>query len=167
MPCGIYVRHPRKSIEERFWSRVDKLGENECWNWLGSKLRGGYGNLNIDGGTFQAHRVSYILHFGEIPDGMLVCHTCDNPPCVNPKHLWLGTHLDNARDKVNKHRQAKGEFCGRVKYTAEEIGCIRLVYFYSHCSMHKIARLYKITYSHINAILHNRVWKNENFCFGK
>lgn len=94
---------------ERFWAHVHKSGENECWLWhtkmypIGEYI--GYGSFAINGESFSASRVSYLLRFGSIPKGMLVCHHCDNPPCVNPNHLFLGTHRDNTMDSVIKGRR--------------------------------------------------------------
>lgn len=81
-----------------------------CWLWLGRE-RGsnGYGSIKVNGKHVQAHRYSYELKFGEIPKGMIVCHTCDVPACVNPSHLFIGTTQDNSDDKVAKQRQARGK----------------------------------------------------------
>lgn len=87
----------------RFWSAVDRSGD--CWLWMKSRGRGGYGRFSVHSGHSPAHRVAYELAKGEIPDGLLVCHSCDNPPCVNPAHLWLGTQVTNAIDMASKGRQ--------------------------------------------------------------
>lgn len=91
---------------ERFLDKV--LRGNECWEWQGATSENGYGQFRVGDKTLQAHRVSWLLHFGPIPDGMCVCHKCDNRSCVKPGHFFLGTLLDNIQDKVNKGRQSKG-----------------------------------------------------------
>ncbi len=86
----------------RFWNKVKKE-ESGCWNWIGA-LRSGYGIIKIDGKLISTHRLSYILTNGNIPEGMFICHKCDNPKCVNPDHLFLGTRSDNMIDALNKGR---------------------------------------------------------------
>jgi hypothetical protein len=88
----------------KFWLKVKKTSEDGCWNWTGYKNAEGYGAVQWNGKLDRAHRISYRLFHGPIPPGILVCHHCDNPPCVNPKHLFLGTNQDNTDDKVEKHR---------------------------------------------------------------
>lgn len=108
----VYSHSPRvqKSSEERFWLKVDKSGgEDACWRWTGAHAINGYGLLWIKDKHVYAHRFSFILFNGGIADGMLVCHKCDNPICVNPKHLFSGTNNDNVQDKVNKGRSPKGD----------------------------------------------------------
>lgn len=94
---------PKKTPrDERFWQKVEKT--DTCWLWRGSKNTTGYGQLRTDR-LEKAHRISWEIHNGPIPDGLAVLHACDNPPCVNPSHLWLGTQADNARDRQAKGRQ--------------------------------------------------------------
>lgn len=88
----------------RFWGKVQKLDDSECWNWIGSKCRFGHGQIRIRGRLVRSHRLSFLIHRGLISDKMLVCHKCDNPKCVNPSHLFLGTHSDNVKDMISKKR---------------------------------------------------------------
>ena len=102
-----------KMLNERqydnFFAKVVR-GESTdaCWVWTGSKSSKGYGNFNVNRSTQSSHRISYRLHVGEIGEGLIICHTCDNPACVNPDHLFTGTHLDNVTDKMDKGRDRYG-----------------------------------------------------------
>lgn len=89
----------------RFWRLVDKSGgDDACWPWTGSPSTNGYGQFGIKSRKIPAHRLAYLFHFGHIDPALLVCHRCDNPPCCNPAHLFLGNHTDNARDMIAKGR---------------------------------------------------------------
>ena len=86
----------------RFWLRVDKCDDDECWNWLGCLNTHGYGSFGFRQATIGAHRISYEINKGTIPEGRHICHSCDNKRCVNPKHLFLGSHTDNMADATAK-----------------------------------------------------------------
>src|SRR6202000_2627686 len=92
------------TIEDRFWSKVAKGEPDECWPWTASKDGLGYGLFGKDRRVQKAHRVAFELTSGPISEGAVICHSCDNPPCCNPAHLWSGTRSDNARDMVAKGR---------------------------------------------------------------
>ena len=116
--------------EHRFWSKVEKRGPihpifGRCWTWLGALCSFGYGHFSSEGMQGPVHRYSYKLHKGNIPDGLYVCHHCDNPSCVNPKHLFVGTPQDNMLDKLSKDRQPRYNGIGRGKLTKEQVIEIR------------------------------------------
>lgn len=108
----------KEEFIERFWDKVDKTGD--CWEWTGSRNASGYGQFNNKPfGTSAAHRISFLLSVGEILPGNVICHRCDNPPCVNPDHLFQGTHADNMQDAINKGRLV-GPFGDRVSKKTEK-----------------------------------------------
>lgn len=90
----------------RFFSGIKKDSITGCWEWSRTKNNHGYGMMGVCTDAILVHRYSWMHHYGEIPDGLIVCHKCDNPPCANPEHLFLGTHKDNVHDKISKGRDA-------------------------------------------------------------
>ena len=94
---------------KRFWDKVKIAGPDECWEWQASIGKNGYGAFKFDGWMRPASRIAWLLTNGEIPDGMLVCHKCDNRKCCNLNHLFLGTHADNMQDMMNKGRYVSGQ----------------------------------------------------------
>lgn len=154
----------RKTMEERFWSKVDRAGDGECWCWNGTKISGyGIVVLWIDKKRKhkRAHRLSYELNIGPIPEGMEVCHRCDNPPCVNPAHLFLGTHGDNVRDMHRKGRwnpgNRNGERNGRAKLTAANVKSIRRLRE-KGWTQQRIADKFGVSQPLVGLILRGKVW---------
>lgn len=104
--------HPQYTAKDvaRFWSKVDRShGPDACWNWTTSTFSSGYGQFKVGERNLRSHRVAWEMSHGSIPDGLSVLHHCDNRRCVNPAHLWLGTHKDNMRDMAQKSRAAAGD----------------------------------------------------------
>jgi hypothetical protein len=141
------------------------VDENNCWNFTGYRNPYGYGNIRIDGKTKLAHRAMWEEVFGEIPAGMYACHKCDNPACINPDHLFLGTNLDNVRDMKNKGRErhvcACGEKCVTSKLTLEDVEKIRSL-GENGLSQRKIAVLFGVDRSTVGDIQKYKSWKHEN-----
>ena len=115
----------RASLAERLWRRVDKRTPVECWEWQGYINTTGYGQMGAGDGTrtIGTHRAAWVVTNGEVPPGLLVCHTCDNRACCNPSHMFLGTVKDNAVDMVQKGRGrgAEGIANGRAKLTRAQV----------------------------------------------
>jgi hypothetical protein len=145
---------PRQSIEDRFNDKVDRSGD--CWKWQAAKTQRGYGRFRFPWGHQLAHRFSYELANGPIPEDMFVCHSCDNPSCVNPDHLFLGTHADNMVDMKAKKRQARGAGHGRAKLTADDVENIRANS--ENLSGRQLAGIFGVSNVTIARILNRTIW---------
>lgn len=147
---------------ERFLRFVEKT--DTCWIWKGSKNEKGYGWIRFNNGGFRAHRLSYILFNGEIPKdntyhGVCVLHKCDNPSCVNPEHLFLGSNDDNVKDMVIKLRNTIGERNGCAKLESKDVIKIREM-SKGGVSGRKIAELFNISESTVSQIINKRRWQH-------
>ncbi len=112
-------------MQERFDTKFEQVTETGCWLWTACSDKDGYGKIQKDGEKCSAHRISWELSHGEIPDGLHVLHKCDTPACVNPNHLFLGTIQDNNADKLCKGRVSSGERHGRAKLSESDVRAIR------------------------------------------
>jgi len=150
-----------KPIQDRFWSYVNKATNNGCWEWTASTIPAGYGKIKADGKYLLAHRVSWVIHFGEIPAGdmywtMCVCHHCDNKLCVNPSHLFLGSHKDNMADMVAKGFAPRGENHGSAKLTEKQVLFIRS--HYPKLTQIHMARMFGLSQSGIGRVVRRKTW---------
>lgn len=157
--CPVSGRKP--SAHERFWARVDRSDDEGCWLWTGPIRGNGYGGFYVDGLAFYAHRWAYVCHYGEDPGAFLVCHRCDNPSCVNPSHLFLGDHIDNARDMESKGRGGDrrnfGRRNGRAKITLADAATIRRRWSGGE-AIAALARDFAVSTSTISDVVHRRRW---------
>jgi len=143
---------------ERFWSRVQVQGPADCWEWTGD-IRVKYGRLSLWSVHYSVHRIAYFLSTGIDPKSNHVCHTCDNPTCCNPAHLWLGTTQNNTQDKVDKGRCAnnKGTKNPAVKLTEAKVRRIRIE-FSKGMNQCALGRKYGVTHQMIHRIVKRKNW---------
>lgn len=146
-----------EKTRKRFFSKVTRT-EADCWEWhRADKFSGGYGKFNVKAKQVLAHRYSWFLHQGTIPKGLLVCHTCDNRVCVNPQHLFLGTHADNTRDAWNKGRVLFGEKSPCSKITEVQVREIRRL-CETGLTNRTIAKKYNLNQSQVSRIKTGKRW---------
>lgn len=161
--------HPRyRPLEQRFWSKVEKTPS--CWLWTATKLTSGfpYGMIGTDGTNKLAHRVSYELAYGGIPEGMNVLHHCDNPSCVRPDHLFLGTQKENAHDMARKGRRRggfdtinqDGERNRQAKVTTDMVRAIRRRYAQGDVYQAQLALEYGVSVTTVSQIISRKRWRH-------
>lgn len=153
-----------KSIKERFESKFLKV-ESGCFEWIGhlrgkAANNGRYGAFKIGIKNYLAHRVAYELYKNPIPTGYKVCHTCDNPVCVNPEHLFLGTHADNMADMKSKHRGTIGEKGFNNKLKPWQVKAIRYFKRYGNYLNRELALLYGVSTTTVTHILNRKYWNH-------
>ena len=164
-----YVKRIRKTVKDRF---CEKFYESEtgCWVWTGAQNTVGYGHFRINGKTEKAHRVAYQLFVSDIAEldnvdyrGTCVMHKCDNPLCVNPDHLVLGTHADNMTDKKNKCRVVTNPTRGETNYnallSANDVIDLRMLRSYG-VSLSLLAKEYGVSKGCISSLARNKTWKH-------
>lgn len=154
-----------KTVLERFSEKYEIDSNTGCWNWNASIFNSGYGRFRFHDKSFLAHRFSWILHNEEIPDGLYVCHKCDNRKCVNPEHLFLGDAQDNQRDMREKGRggDVSGSKNGMVKLTETDVSEIRRLYnigTYGRYSIDILARKYNVSRTQVSRIVNGKNWKH-------
>lgn len=156
LPSGFSI-----SFRERFWNRVNKT--DTCWLWTGMTRKDGYGHIRAgksSRGNVDVHRASWILHNGNIPRGMHVCHTCDVRSCIRPDHLFLGTALDNIRDAKSKKRNAFGERSGHAVLSESAVENIRRTYAMGFMTQKLLARIFGVCRTNIGHIVRGKSWKH-------
>ncbi len=138
-------------VSERFWAKVDTSGE--CWLWTACTKRDGYGRIWHRGKVAIAHRVAWELERGPIPEGLFVCHHCDNHRCVRPDHLFLGTQADNLQDMTAKGRRAVGERLPQTRLTDAQIAEMRRLYRSGGMLQRQIAHQFGTYQGHVSAVV--------------
>lgn len=149
----------------RFWSKVERGAQHQCWNWTGARRRG-YGLFNRAGRMVSAHRFAWELINGSLPDGAILMHSCDNRGCVNPAHLTIGTHLNNVHDMIVKGRdRCTGDRHSRRKLSRHDVQGMLLLRATTTLSLADIARLHGVARSRASDVIHGKGWRRRSYDF--
>lgn len=154
---------PKTPLFERFKNIGWTVTDNDCWEWNGSRNARGYGQINSGLKTKSGHprpvlapRVAWSMAYGEPSSEQAVCHKCDNPKCVNPKHLFLGTKADNNADMAKKRRTLNGEYRPQTKLSDLDIALIRKTYASGKYSQAQVAKMFSISASHVSLVVNRK-----------
>lgn len=158
-----------KNYIDKFWSKVSIGRKDDCWRWLAHIGKDGYGVFSVYSKLLKAHRFSWLITNTEkdIPEGLCICHKCDNRFCVNPNHLFLGTYVDNMQDMIKKGRQSvgmchgkklRGEKNGKVKLTQIQVDEMRKIAKTEKITQHELAEMYNISETQVSNILSGKRW---------
>lgn len=160
MPPKSSIKSPE--FQKRFWSKVSKGTPSECWPFTAARDSWGCGRISVDGKLIGSNRVAWILTCGPIPSGLLVCHKCDNPPCCNPGHLFLGTTKENSQDMARKGRGGRSHgtshYC--AKLTDDQVIEIRKLYSAGKFNQYELAPLFGVSRGMISKIVRGASWKH-------
>lgn len=165
IPNKLFSVNLTEAQKKLFWDKVDVREEDDCWNWLHAKSSKGYGQIKIHYVQYVATRVCYFMHHEAFDDRLLICHHCDNPSCVNPKHLWLGDAKQNAEDRDSKGRYVIGDLpVGEdhfsAKLTDEKVLQIRCLYEIGGYSHRELGNMFGVAKETVSALLQGRTWKH-------
>jgi hypothetical protein len=150
------------SLAERYENKIDRSGgESACHPWTGNTVADGYGMISVDSGNRLAHRIGWALLNGEIPNGLFVCHTCDNPPCQNPRHWFLGTPGENSDDRERKGRghRTRGEASPNARLTEAQVIEIRRLQE-NGGTLRNLAEQFNVGRMTISKIVHRETWSH-------
>lgn len=163
-PSVVRQRHARRDVAVRFWEKVNRSTPDVCWEWTAPLSKAGYGQFLWDYKMWRPHRVAFQLVKGNIPDGAVVMHTCDNRACCNPKHLLLGTQQENLADMCRKGRNSNGASIGTrngsAKINEEDVVAIRALALTRRMTQGQIGDLFGIDQTTVSLIVHRKKWQH-------
>jgi len=159
------MAYKTRSLSYKLWRYVTKHGRKvkyvrgRCWEWFGGTNNTGYGQIYAEGRFQLVHRISAELVNGPVPNGLCVCHSCDNKLCVRPSHLFIGTRKDNLQDMTNKNRRARGASMGMAKLDDGKVVRIRLLHKWG-MTCADLSRKFGVTNGTMSAVLNRKTWRH-------